>query len=275
VLVRGWANGFRITAPADTGGRTLKVYVGLYGAEGKFRAYLSDNSSPAYTDTSLSSVYGTPPAVYILDYKAAAPGQKLIIEYTARTLFDADFGYVALEAATLSGASLPTNALPTVAITSASNNATFTSPANITIAATASDSDGSIRKVEFFQGATRICETTNAPYSTVWSNVVAGSYSITAKATDDSGAVATSNPVNVTVTAPNVPVTCLSPVVTGTRFSFSFPTETNKTYLVERTKTLNPVYWLTLTNVVGDGSVFTAIDSTVADAQQFYRVRAR
>jgi len=275
VSIHGWTNGFRITVPADTGSRTLKVYVGLYGAEGKFQAYLSDHSSPAYTDTSLSSVYGTPPAVYILDYKASAPGQELIIEYTARTLFDADFGYVALEAATLSGASLPTNEPPTIAITSASNNAAFTSPANITIAATASDSDGSIRKVEFFQGTTRICETTNPPYSTVWSNVVAGSYSITAKATDDSGAVATSTPVNLTVTAPNVPVSCLSPIITGTRFSFSFPTETNKTYLVERTKSLSPVYWLTLTNVVGDGSVFTAIDSTEADAQQFYRVRAR
>ena len=276
VCVHGSTNGFRITAPADTSGRTLKVYVGLYGAEGRFQAYLSDHSAPACTDTSLSSIYGNPPAVYILDYRAASSGQALIVEYTAGTLFDADYGYVSLQAATLSGASLPTNAPPTVVLTSASSGSTFTAPAEITITATASDSDGSISKVEFFEGGTRLGEATNAPYSTVWSNVVAGSYSITAIATDNSGAVATAIPVNVTVnSATAAPVNCLSPLANGNRFSFSFSTESNRTYLVEHTTSLSPIYWQTLTNVVGDGGVITVADSLQAEPQQFYRVNAR
>jgi len=180
-----------------------------------------------------------------------------------------------LQAATLSGASLPTNAPPTVVL-SASNGATFTAPAEITITATASDSDGSIRKVEFFEGGTRLGEATNAPYSTVWSNVVAGSYVITAKATDDGGAVATAIPVNVTVNSTAAaPLTCLSPLANGNGFSFSFSTESNRTYLVQYTTSLSPIYWQTLTDVVGDGNVITVTDSFQAGSQQFYRVQAR
>src|SRR5206468_7839133 len=265
VCVQGATSGFAIPPPADASRRTLKVYVSLYGAEGRFQSYINHHSAPAYTDTSLSSIYGDPPAVYILDYSAASSGQTLIVEYTAGTLFDADYGYVSLQAATLSGASLPTNAPPTVVL-SASNGATFTAPAEITITATASDSDGSIRKVEFFEGGTRLGEATNAPYSTVWSNVVAGSYLITAKATDDGGAVATAIPVNVTVNSTAAaPLTCLSPLANGNGFSFSFPTESNKTYLVEHTMSLNPVYWQTLTNMAGDGGVVTVTDSTQAE----------
>src|SRR5262245_56406234 len=45
-----------------------------------------------------------------------------------------------------------TNASPTVSITSPANNATFNVPANITISANAADSDGTIARVEFFNG---------------------------------------------------------------------------------------------------------------------------
>src|SRR5207247_3042903 len=134
-------------------------------------------------------------------------------------------------------------------------------------------SDGSIRKVELFQGGTRLGEATNAPYSTVWSNVVAGSYLITARATDDGGGVATSVPVNVTVNSTTAaPVTRLSPLASENRFSFSFPTESGRTYLVEHTISLSPVYWQTLTNVVGDGSVTSGPDPNQTDEQQCYRV---
>src|SRR5262245_967726 len=43
---------------------------------------------------------------------------------------------------------------PTVSITSPANGATFTAPANITINATASDSDGTVTMVDFYQGTT-------------------------------------------------------------------------------------------------------------------------
>ncbi|MFZ6012436.1 MAG: Ig-like domain-containing protein, partial [Bacteroidota bacterium] len=91
------------------------------------------------------------------------------------------------------------NVSPTVSITSPANGATFTAPANLTINANAADSDGTISKVEFFQGATLLGTDTSSPYSFAWNNVASGNYSITAKATDNANAVTTSSVVNITV----------------------------------------------------------------------------
>jgi YD repeat-containing protein len=90
---------------------------------------------------------------------------------------------------------------PTVSITSPSNGANFSAPANITINASASDSDGTISKVEFFQGGTKLGESTSSPYSYQWNAVGQGSYTLTARATDNSGAATTSSAVNISVTA--------------------------------------------------------------------------
>lgn len=100
------------------------------------------------------------------------------------------------------------NATPTVGITGPPNGAVFTAPADITINASASDSDGTISKVDFYQGATPIGTDTSLPYSVIWNGVATGTYSLTAQATDNSGAVTTSGLVSVTVNAPaNVPPT--------------------------------------------------------------------
>jgi hypothetical protein len=93
-----------------------------------------------------------------------------------------------------------TNAPPSVSITSPVANASFTSGSTITIAATASDTDGTIAKVEFFNGSTKLGEDLSSPYSFAWSNVPAGSYSLTATATDNGGATKTSSSLNITVT---------------------------------------------------------------------------
>jgi hypothetical protein len=91
------------------------------------------------------------------------------------------------------------NKPPTVTLTAPANGATFTAPASITLTATASDPDGSIAKVEFFNGASKLGEDTTSPYSLTWSNVAVGSYSLVAKATDNSGATATSATVSISV----------------------------------------------------------------------------
>ena len=91
------------------------------------------------------------------------------------------------------------NQPPSVSITSPSSGATFTAPATITIAASASDPDGSVAKVDFYAGTTLLGTATAAPYSLTWSNVAAGNYSLTAVATDNTGATTTSAAVPVTV----------------------------------------------------------------------------
>jgi subtilisin family serine protease len=94
--------------------------------------------------------------------------------------------------------------LPTVSLMSPSEGATFTPPATITLAATASDPDG-IDRVEFYQGNMLIGSTTSSPYGGTWSNVAAGSYTLTAKAYDTLGLATVSAPVHVMVTAAGSP----------------------------------------------------------------------
>ena len=65
--------------------------------------------------------------------------------------------------------------------------------------ASASDTDGTITQVQFYQGSTLLGTDTSSPYSYSWSSVAAGSYSLTPRATDDDGAVTTSTAVNITV----------------------------------------------------------------------------
>jgi hypothetical protein len=93
----------------------------------------------------------------------------------------------------------PTNQPPTVSLTSPANGASFTSPAKISLAATASDPDGSVARVQFFNGATLLGEDTTAPYTLQWNTGAAGTYTLTARATDNSGAVTASNSATITV----------------------------------------------------------------------------
>ena len=96
----------------------------------------------------------------------------------------------------------PANNPPSVSITSPSNGATFTAPASITINATASDTDGTVTKVDFYQNGSFLGTDTTSPYSFTWSNVGAGTYSLTAVATDNSNATGTSPPVSIIVSPP-------------------------------------------------------------------------
>jgi hypothetical protein len=93
------------------------------------------------------------------------------------------------------------NPAPTTSITSPANNASFTAPASITINANASDTaPGTVSSVAFYNGSTLLGTDTSSPYSFVWSNVAAGTYTLTTRATDNQGAVGTSAAITITVT---------------------------------------------------------------------------
>ena len=93
-----------------------------------------------------------------------------------------------------------TNQTPDVTITQPVERTTFLAGANITLTAEAVAVTGrTIAKVEFFQGSTLLGTDTNSPYSFTWNDVAAGSYSLTAKATDSAGAATNSVAVNIKV----------------------------------------------------------------------------
>ncbi|SHI41013.1 Por secretion system C-terminal sorting domain-containing protein [Hymenobacter daecheongensis DSM 21074] len=91
------------------------------------------------------------------------------------------------------------NVPPTIILTSPTASTTFTSPATVNLAATAADTDGTVAKVEFYEGATKLGEATAAPYTYAWTAVPTGSYVLTAVATDNSGTSTTSVPVTIMV----------------------------------------------------------------------------
>ena len=99
------------------------------------------------------------------------------------------------------------NVAPAVSLTSPAAGATFTAPATVGIAANATDGDGTVAKVEFFNGSTKLGEDTIAPYAYSWTGVPVGSYTLTARATDNLGATTTSTARTITVNSGNTPPT--------------------------------------------------------------------
>jgi uncharacterized metal-binding protein len=102
-----------------------------------------------------------------------------------------------------------------------SNGQAFLAPANIALYAQVTDSNV-VQTVQFFSGTASIGNVTNtggvllgnpgttrSPFYMVWSNVPAGTYTLTAVATDSASNTATSAPVTISVTnvppPPNVP----------------------------------------------------------------------
>ena len=80
-----------------------------------------------------------------------------------------------------------TNKTPICIITSPVNNSKISLPVDITITADASDADGNITKVEFYNGTTLLGTSTSSPFAFAWKNVPAGNHTLSAKASDNSG----------------------------------------------------------------------------------------
>ena len=96
-----------------------------------------------------------------------------------------------------------------VTMTSPTGGQTFSSTDPVNLAANASSSAGSITKVEFFRRNTNgtntlIAADTVTPFAHSWTNAAPGIYSLFARATDSTGAVAETGTVEITVSVPAV-----------------------------------------------------------------------
>jgi hypothetical protein len=80
---------------------------------------------------------------------------------------------------------------PVVAITAPLDGTAVAEGATVAITATASESSGSISKVEFYADSTKIGEDDAAPYTFSWVDPAPGNYTVTAKATDAGGSIST------------------------------------------------------------------------------------
>ncbi len=93
------------------------------------------------------------------------------------------------------------NQIPMVALTSPVDNAQLSESSDITIAANASDKDGTIKQVEFFLNQQSIAVIDKAPYQINWTTVL-GNHTISAVATDNENATQTDT-VTISVISAN------------------------------------------------------------------------
>lgn len=91
------------------------------------------------------------------------------------------------------------NLPPTVNLARPTPGMTVTFGTPVTLEASAADSDGSVTRVEFYAGIIKLGEATAAPFTLVWASPPLGTSALSALATDDQGASATSAVVSITV----------------------------------------------------------------------------
>ena len=163
------------------------------------------------------------------------------------------------------------NLPPTVSITNPASGTVFAAPANVTIQASASDSDGTVTNVQFLVGANVVTNKATAPFSAVTNNLAAGSYTLSAIASDNSGATAT-NQVTISVVTPVSVLLSAPQPVPPRKFRFSYTANTGLSYIVQRSTNLASPNWTTLvTNMAASGSInFTDLNATFNPG--FYRV---
>ena len=93
------------------------------------------------------------------------------------------------------------NRTPAVALASPTAGATFAAGQPISLAATASDADGSIARVDFYAGKTLVGRDTSAPYAVSWQGAAIGSHVLKAVAVDNRKASASSATATISVKA--------------------------------------------------------------------------
>jgi Bacterial Ig domain len=113
--------------------------------------------------------------------------------------------------------SVVSNLPPVVRLIAPYNGATYFAPATVGICAVARDPDGTVASVEFFAGTNSLGVVTTGTVVTnregvyelfcfTWDAVAKGDYTLTAVATDNAGATATSAPVSIRVLPPPSPL---------------------------------------------------------------------
>ena len=100
---------------------------------------------------------------------------------------------------------------PVITLISPANGAVYTEPANMNLSANVTPNGHQVTKVQFYNGATLLGESTSTPYSYAWNNVFAGNYSVKARMVYDVGATLDSSAAAVTVASSRPPPTNPAP----------------------------------------------------------------
>lgn len=88
---------------------------------------------------------------------------------------------------------------PVITLNSPLNQATFNKDKTVVISATASDPDGNIVGVSFYEGTNLLTTVNTAPFTYNWSGMNPGTYSISAEAFDTDGLSTKTSPATITI----------------------------------------------------------------------------
>lgn len=166
---------------------------------------------------------------------------------------------------------LPADLPPAALLFSPAAGTVFAAPANITLRATASDSDGSVTNVRFLASSTVLTNETTPLFSAAANNLAAGSYTLSAIASDNAGLTAT-NSVNISVVNPVTTSLSSSAVISGTNFQFSYLVNTGLTYVVQRSTNLASANWIAIATNVAAINPAVFVDTQATNSPIFYRV---
>jgi glucose/arabinose dehydrogenase len=253
-------------------------------------------SSLSYTDwnTWAKNLHGGPPNTVGVNAVVHLISDNIFLDLklTSWAVTGGGFSY---QRSTPAGANTP----PSVSITNPANNAFFVAPATVIIQAAATDSDGSVTNVQFFDGPTSLGNAASIPYG-VSANLALGSHALTAVASDNLGATTTSAAVTVTVTEatnapPNEPsftgilltnTTAIAPAVSLTngslRFTWQGDASAQFDLLYVQSLGSNVVWQLAQPNIAGTASgsnslvdpPYLASPGYAPNTNLFYRLRA-
>ena len=155
------------------------------------------------------------------------------------------------------------NSLPIVGFLTPDPSSSIQAGGTTLLTAFASDADGSIAKVEFYEGDNLLALTTNTPYSALWTNTFAGNFTLSVVGTDNHN-TSTTNSIMVVVN-PSITSTLVA-----TNFCLLFHGVQNISYVAEYSSDLTT--WFTLTNF----TITTApaqITDLLDSSQRFYRIQ--
>ena len=175
----------------------------LNGVE-QFRDNMGDGTI-RYTNLALTAINGAAETNFTAQFVTNAPlrrGTNVLaveIHQSARDSSDLSFD-LALE-----GLEVPSpteNQPPSVSISSPTEGDLVEFGKSLALTASASDKDGQVVAVDFFDGTARLASDTSSPYQFNWLGAALGEHLLTARATDNLGLVTTSSPVRMRVVVP-------------------------------------------------------------------------
>lgn len=185
---------------------TMKVQPGSGRVDGT-GAYTKDSASPtpysgtAYIVAGTSAHTNTGPLNHPAMYTSQCILGSVVLDVNGDQL-DAQFidsAGTRRDYFTLRKGGGTANVAPSVSLITPTENASYATASDVSIAAAASDSDGSVMRVDMYDGATLLGTATAAPYNFVWKQAPSGAHHLCAKATDDRGLTKASATVDITV----------------------------------------------------------------------------